>query len=93
MPHQRSVRPNQSGHVRAGHEDGRSTGFLEIARHRPAPVDGFRRYGRPHGVHQQDILARAAFESWLDPANFDSAGNQRKRLSELMQPSLSALRE
>jgi RimJ/RimL family protein N-acetyltransferase len=37
-------------------------------------------------------VAREAFESWLDPANFDSAGKQRKRLSELMQPSLSALR-
>jgi RimJ/RimL family protein N-acetyltransferase len=25
---------------------------------------------------------KAAFERWLDPANFDSAGNQRQRLSE-----------
>jgi RimJ/RimL family protein N-acetyltransferase len=36
--------------------------------------------------------ARAAFESWLDPANFDSDGNQRQSLSILMQPLLSALR-
>lgn len=26
---------------------------------------------------------RAAFERWLDPANFDDAGRQRRRLSEL----------
>ncbi len=26
---------------------------------------------------------KAAFESWLDPANFDALGKQRKRLSEL----------
>ena len=25
---------------------------------------------------------KAAFEGWLDPANFDGAGNQRQRLSE-----------
>lgn len=27
---------------------------------------------------------RAAFEAWLDPANFDGAGRQRRRLGELM---------
>ncbi len=27
---------------------------------------------------------RRAFEAWLDPANFDADGNQRKRLSELV---------
>jgi RimJ/RimL family protein N-acetyltransferase len=26
---------------------------------------------------------KAAFEAWLDPANFDAAGQQRRRLSEL----------
>ena len=26
---------------------------------------------------------RAAFESWLDDGNFDAAGQQRRRLSEL----------
>jgi len=36
--------------------------------------------------------ARAAFESWLDPVNFDASGKQRQRLSELMQPLLGALR-
>ena len=36
--------------------------------------------------------ASAAFASWLDPGNFDSDGNQRQRLSTLMQPLLSALR-
>jgi RimJ/RimL family protein N-acetyltransferase len=36
--------------------------------------------------------ARGAFESWLDPANFDSDGKQRQSLSTLMQPSLCALR-
>ena len=29
-------------------------------------------------------LRRAAFEQWLEPANFDENGHQRKRLSELM---------
>ena len=28
-------------------------------------------------------LARRAFEEWLDPANFDSDGRQRKRLEEI----------
>jgi RimJ/RimL family protein N-acetyltransferase len=27
--------------------------------------------------------ARAAFEAWLDPANFDAAGRQRRRLEDL----------
>jgi RimJ/RimL family protein N-acetyltransferase len=36
--------------------------------------------------------ARAAFESWLDPANFDLDGKQQQSLSTLMQPLLSALR-
>jgi RimJ/RimL family protein N-acetyltransferase len=31
---------------------------------------------------------RAAFEAWLDPANFDAAGRQRRRLSELTRPLL-----
>lgn len=31
---------------------------------------------------------RAAFERWLDPANFDASGNQRLRLSELTAPLL-----
>ena len=29
---------------------------------------------------------RAAFETWLDPANFDVAGRQRRRLSDLTAP-------
>jgi RimJ/RimL family protein N-acetyltransferase len=33
---------------------------------------------------------RAAFEAWLDPANFDAAGRQRTRLSELTRPLLAA---
>ncbi len=31
---------------------------------------------------------RKAFEIWLDPSNFDEAGNQRKRLSDLTAPIL-----
>ena len=31
---------------------------------------------------------RAAFETWLDPANFDSHGQQRLRLSDLTRPLL-----
>ena len=37
-------------------------------------------------------VARAAFEAWLDPANFAADGSQRQRLSALMQPGLKALR-
>jgi RimJ/RimL family protein N-acetyltransferase len=37
-------------------------------------------------------LARAAFESWLAPANFDGEGNQIERLPELMQSSLTPIR-
>jgi RimJ/RimL family protein N-acetyltransferase len=33
---------------------------------------------------------RAAFEAWLDPANFDAEGRQRQRLSELTRPLLAA---
>ena len=33
---------------------------------------------------------RAAFESWLDPANFDAAGRQKRRLSDLTRPVLAA---
>jgi RimJ/RimL family protein N-acetyltransferase len=33
---------------------------------------------------------RAAFESWLDPANFDGAGRQRTSLSALTAPVLAA---
>ena len=32
---------------------------------------------------------RAAFESWLDPANFDAAGGQKRRLSDLTRPVLA----
>lgn len=28
-------------------------------------------------------LLKAAFEAWLDPANFDAAGNQRERLEDI----------
>lgn len=31
---------------------------------------------------------RAAFQTWLDPANFDGTGQQRTRLSELTRPVL-----
>lgn len=31
---------------------------------------------------------RAAFETWLAPANFDGQGNQRQRLAELTRPIL-----
>jgi RimJ/RimL family protein N-acetyltransferase len=33
---------------------------------------------------------RAAFETWLDPANFDAAGRQRQALSDLTRPVLAA---
>jgi RimJ/RimL family protein N-acetyltransferase len=36
--------------------------------------------------------AREAFEAWLEPANFDTQGGQRRRLAELMQARLDALR-
>ena len=32
----------------------------------------------------------AAFETWLDDANFDANGNQRRRLSDLTRPVLVA---
>jgi len=32
-----------------------------------------------------------AFETWLDPGNFDSSGRQRSRLSDLTRPLLAAL--
>jgi RimJ/RimL family protein N-acetyltransferase len=32
----------------------------------------------------------AAFETWLDPANFDADGRQRQRLSDLTRPLLAA---
>jgi RimJ/RimL family protein N-acetyltransferase len=43
-------------------------------------------------VDREWPAARKAFETWLDPENFDSDGNQRQRLSDLMQPLLAALR-
>lgn len=33
---------------------------------------------------------KAAFDAWLDPANFDAAGRQRQRLSDLTRPILVA---
>ena len=33
---------------------------------------------------------KAAFETWLDPANFDAEGRQRQRLSDLTRPVLVA---
>jgi len=33
---------------------------------------------------------RTAFQTWLDPANFDAAGRQRQRLSDLTAPILVA---
>jgi RimJ/RimL family protein N-acetyltransferase len=33
---------------------------------------------------------RAAFDTWLDPANFDAQGRQRRRLSDLTRPILVA---
>ena len=35
-------------------------------------------------------VLRAAFERWLDPLNFDAAGRQRERLSDLTAPILVA---
>jgi RimJ/RimL family protein N-acetyltransferase len=43
-------------------------------------------------VDREWPAARKAFETWLDPENFDSDGNQRQRLSDLMRPLLTALR-
>lgn len=34
-------------------------------------------------INREWPVLRAVFELWLDPANFDAAGNQRRRLSEL----------
>lgn len=34
---------------------------------------------------------RAAFERWLDPANFDEEGRQRERLSDLMRQALASV--
>ncbi|NDA15078.1 MAG: GNAT family N-acetyltransferase, partial [Gammaproteobacteria bacterium] len=31
---------------------------------------------------------KAAFETWLDPANFDKSGNQRIALAQLTKPLL-----
>ena len=36
--------------------------------------------------------AKAAFEAWLDPANFDAAGRQKTRLSQTMRDALAPLR-
>jgi RimJ/RimL family protein N-acetyltransferase len=33
---------------------------------------------------------RAAYETWLDPANFDAAGRQRQALADLTRPILAA---
>jgi RimJ/RimL family protein N-acetyltransferase len=33
-------------------------------------------------------LLRAAYKTWLDPANFDAQGQQRQRLSDLTAPSI-----
>lgn len=33
---------------------------------------------------------KAAFDTWLDPANFDAEGRQRQRLSDLTRPILAA---
>jgi RimJ/RimL family protein N-acetyltransferase len=33
---------------------------------------------------------KAAFDAWLDPANFDAQGRQRQRLSDLTRPILAA---
>ena len=30
-------------------------------------------------------LIRAAFEAWLDPANFDDQGRQRRRLADIRE--------
>jgi len=35
---------------------------------------------------------KAAFEAWLDPSNFDAAGKQRRRLSEMTAAALRAAR-
>jgi len=43
-------------------------------------------------VDREWTLARAAFESWLAPPNFNDDGGQVERLSTLMQPSLASLR-
>ncbi len=37
--------------------------------------------------------AKAAFETWLDPANFDSSGKQRASLSAGMRAALAPLRQ
>ena len=34
---------------------------------------------------------RAAFEQWLDPANFDESGRQRARLADLTRPALESI--
>ncbi|MCB0211837.1 MAG: GNAT family N-acetyltransferase [Anaerolineae bacterium] len=39
-------------------------------------------------IDQEWPALRAAFQQWLDPANFDAAGQQRQRLSDLTAPLL-----
>ena len=39
-------------------------------------------------IDQEWPALKAAFEQWLDPANFDAEGRQRQRLSDLTRPLL-----
>lgn len=39
-------------------------------------------------IDSEWLALRTAFQSWLDPSNFDANGQQRTRLAELMRPIL-----
>jgi len=43
-------------------------------------------------IDKEWLHLKAAFESWLDPANFDAAGEQKLRLSEMTAAALVAAR-
>ena len=43
-------------------------------------------------IDREWLALRAAYEQWLDPANFDEAGRQRARLSDLTTAALAGLR-
>ena len=34
-------------------------------------------------IDKEWAALRRAYEAWLDPANFDAAGNQKRKLEEL----------
>ena len=63
----------------------------KVVHYNPESADSLAMIGMIEAETGTPEAAKAAFETWLDPANFDTEGRQKKSLSDLTRPILKAV--